>query len=646
MDENMETKLCGEISYNEQENCVTVTVDFMGDDLEHKFSYRIRCNGRVKLECTPWTSEKSVSIQVDEAGKYYAEVWVDINSYPKLNTNYLFCMPRKTKQCYNLFRKHYSLMKLPESELYRNVEPFRDIAVIKTAVGDFSDSFFSSFNHYQYDDENLHVITSCRKYTIDGIDFCFGGITRTDDKLIVGEQELYDAKTVPEEIDGQIGEFCLFYKCKNGYKLISDYFGVSRIYFHQSENMFIACNSYHMLLKIMSALRLPMTLNESKIKASLCEASTIFETSFSFETDIMEINALPIDKSILFSNGSVTIENAQLYNDIRNDLDFDEDEYEKLIYQGVEEVTDNLKITLEHNAFDFVRMDLTGGMDSRLLYGAATRLPRSMTKKLRIRTEPKSEKDFEIANAMNSIYKFRYDDLPSEITAEGITPDNKLFQSPLSANMGGYYTGWIPRVTQKLKKTIHLTGGEGEIVGRPFMKYWFPDVQTVEELFNKYNERMGDIVIYPDGYECFYKQLKPVMDYMPGHDTTEKFDNHNLYFRNGHHFGLSYYTDINCPAWTPLQSKSCFKAKLMSWSRSVDMKPQFDFLALMNPLLYQFPYASDKQNKEKSEMQDTLQIPSVQVNYSAGGVQMYSIMLCRIKTTVLYICPTKNRCMK
>ncbi|MBD5489480.1 MAG: hypothetical protein HDR13_11925 [Lachnospiraceae bacterium] len=586
---------------------IKVTADLIGDDDKKcLFAFRVRCNGRVKVECTPWSEDNSIVVDVDESGYYYAEVWVNIKDLPKSISNRVFCFPEMVRHGYRNWQNDFVPEKLPYLELYRLVPPFGEIAVVCLPESFSLTDLQGTFRHYTYDDENLQVITSCEKHTLNGRDYFFEGITRCEDRLIVGEADFCGGHRTPEEIDGQIGEFCMFYQLGGGFKFISDYFGFCRIYYYQDNDIFAACNSYHMLLMILKVLDVPLAINTDKVKAGFCEASTLFETNFSFDTDIKGIYCLPVDQRILFSNRQVIFEQTQLYDEIRGFSDYDENKYEEFIYRGVEEVIDNLKISLEHKGFDFVRMDLTGGMDSRLLYGAATRLPQSLTKKLYIRTEKNREKDFEIANTINTIYGFQYDDLPVSMFAEGITAENRLPQSPLSADMGGYYSGWIPRVVQRIDHALHLTGGAGEIVGRPFMKYWFPDASTVDDLCNAYSGRIGDIVIYPEGYEYFAESLKCVMEYLPGRTMGEKFDNHNLYFRNGHHFRLSYYTDTTCVGWTPLQSKSCFKAKIMAWNHAVDMKPQHDFLNLMNPLLSQLPYAGEKQNNEKWELVERL----------------------------------------
>lgn len=612
-----------------EKNKVRVIAEYNGYETMElaKFCFRIRCNGHIVLECTQFSEKNEIEADITYSGYYYAEVWTVIEDgekqwTDKVITNKLYCIANEVRDKYEQWINIPFENNIPKLNLYKPTYPFGNIAVIKNLKGNLGEySQFAKINElkikqFGYGESELVVLSSHEMIKdISGKTCCFSGISRTKSNLIVGQKDFEYHHCAEQEFHSQIGEYCMFVAHgDDSYALYSDYFGYNRIFYYMTDVCFVVSNSFHLLLILLKQMGCDLKMNKNKIKANFLDASILFETNYSWNMDIEGIKLLPVDKQIVIKGKNILFENTELYEDIRNVDVFDEKKYEAYILNAAEEITNNLKIAFEYSDYKNVRLDLTGGMDSRVVYSAATRLPRSYTEKLYIRTEVKHSgeiksddmsSDFGIANAINNVYKYKWDELPVCYTTDYCDIDESLEQSPQSLFLGNYYTGWAIRVPQRIGKTIHITGGGGEVCARTFMN-WFPDAKNLDDILREYEDRYYDGVIYPLGLNSFKNEMKEVIEYMPGKHILEKWENHYLYFRNGYHFSLKYYSDVICLAWMPLQSKSSFKAKIMSWTQAIDMKTEMDLITTMNPLLAQFPYASDKANNEKEKLKSRL----------------------------------------
>lgn len=617
-----------------EDNKLVCNADFLtGENKDLKFVYRLRCGGRIVVECTPKTFDKTITFDVVETGLYWAEVWVNIADAEKKETNGVFVFSDEMRMNYSNWRTKNEETVLPELGLYKSVYPFCDIAVIKTEnaseelkekIHNFAENNGFLVNYFK----NVCLLSTQQLHQDKlGNLYVFSGVTRNKNALLVGSKDIQKFHSDIISLSENTGEFCLFYKKFRKFEMSSDFFGINRIFYHKSDNLFVAANSYHLTLLILKAIGVKMHFDEEKIKASFYDTSTFLESNFHWQMDIAQVKELPVDKRIIFFDGEkeIIFENTALYEELKNPASFDEKQYEDLLFKAKEEIIDNLKVTLEHPDFDYVRIDLTGGTDSRIVYGAATNLPASLTKKIRIRSEKHKEEDFKIANAINNLYKFPYDDLPVEYCA-GDNEKELFAQNPNSCNLGIYFIGWNVRKIQRIADTIHISGGVGEVCMKPFWSYFYPNTTNADELFEKiFNVHKCNILCYPGGEKYLKKYISETLKYIPARTFFEKIENHYLYFRNGYHFSFKYYSDIIGAGWTPLQSKSCFRMRNMAWSVNIDMKPQYDLISIMNPIVSQFPYVSEKQNNEKKILKERLYkngLPYANINFD-NDVSLY-----------------------
>lgn len=588
-----------------------------------KFKFRIRCNGQEIINMTSqWSEVNSYFFEIKKEGVYYAESWINIRDSEKNFSKPCYFSPERIREQYLKWKETAKGKELVIPNIYSPQYPFGNIIIISIieipeeklkAIQDFAQK--SQLHLTCYFDEGLFILSSY-EFIKDkkNQEYIFSGITRNEKKLLIGCE---DTKKYVEDISSlknSIGEYCLLIKSENNLELSSDYFGINRVFYYQTDNIFVATNNYQALLLVLKKCGENLVLCEKKVKANFLDMSILFQNNWTWQMDVEKIFEIPIDMKIVLANKKISLEKTDLYDEIRNPLKFCDAEYENLLFKGKNEIIDNIKITLEHPDYEYVRVDLTAGMDSRLIYGALTNLPNHLTSKVRIRSEKDKDVDFETAIIINNVYKYKWDDLPVEYSAE-IDENKNIPNIPIARFLGNYYAGWTIRAPQRIAKTIHLSGGCGEICTRPFLRYWFPNASTLENILSYYVLRKDRLSLFPLVADSFEQMFKETFNYIPGRSVLEKFDNHYLYFRNGYHFSYNYYNDIICSAWTPLQSKSSFRAKLMAWGEGVDMKVAYDLLNIMNPILSQYKFGGERQNVEKIQIENKLYMPRIEIAY-------------------------------
>src|SRR5699024_1729239 len=116
------------------------------------------------------------------------------------------------------------------------------------------------------------------------------------------------------------------------------------------------------------------------------------------------------------------------------DQELNPDYYWQKIRSAGEEIVENLRVSLEHPTFESVRVDLTGGLDARLLFTALAQL-QDYKEKIHIHTADVagSPHDLVISLALTRETGFNYDTLPRE--TRPIASTTSLLEN-ISYNLG------------------------------------------------------------------------------------------------------------------------------------------------------------------------------------------------------------------
>ncbi|WP_157973808.1 hypothetical protein [Desertihabitans aurantiacus] len=446
----------------------------------------------------------------------------------------------------------------------------------------------------------LHVMAT--RTRIDGAtDFVFSGMTRNANRFIFGADDL-DRQSLPS-IEAQVGDFTLLDLTADVARISTDYFGVAKVYYYEDQNITCVANRYHLLLLILRELGVRLELNADKVRASFGAINQMFTQNFSREMDIKGCYVLGVDKEIELREGGLVLQDAPIRNALDARESFDERAYVEMVQAAAEEIKDNLRIALMHPRFSFVRVDVTGGMDARMVIGALSHF-RQFEDKIHIHTadNPATPEDLPLSLALLRKSPFQYDSIPRRRRTVSLADS---FLDIISVQLGTYY-GLQPLATrEQLPDTLRINGFYGEVCGRPYyarLRFGRPEEPTVEEFSRKFIASIPDSrkpVVTDSGLaEHFADELRQIA----GDTPLEKFDLHYLYYRNGLHCSDKWLNQVLAPGWGPLQSKTMFRLKLATFSEFKSIKVQLDVTDALNIDLARLPYGRDKDNAERAAL--------------------------------------------
>lgn len=498
----------------------------------------------------------------------------------------------------------------PELALYRPTFPFQNLCLIYKPSA--SESFLEvnglgmASHGCKFGDGFCQLISDATLDEFDDNKYAFSGMLVRNGELIFGRDE---AKSIIGEIDDEVGTYAIASVGSSGARIGVDYFSVNKIYFYQGAH-FVASNSYHLLIMILASLGEKLWFDKRRVRASLSYVNMqFFHQSFTRLADIKGIEMLSIDKSIVIDSGGVNFVDKAISEPLNKKSHLSATQYQGLMKLAAQEVEDNVEAALKHPRFSKVILDLSGGMDSRAVFCAATRIQNFGDKvKINSQNVPSEPLDLEVALSLASMYECEYDDLPTERKA---IPGSTLWDQSWSYNLGNYYSYVPVSLSARVKSAIRLVGFYGEICARPYYSRSYLsgdlDVEDSDEFVTKYLDKFahmslvaGDTGCAADLASLFADELRR----LPGESALEKLESHYLAFRNGLHCSGTFRNDISCPEWGPLMSKSLFKAKLATFSEFKSIKVQLDLMNMLNPIVASHVYQSEKDNLSKKQVLD------------------------------------------
>ncbi|MFP3861934.1 hypothetical protein SHV42_03200 [Pseudomonas capeferrum] len=607
---SLETKIVGS-----DIKCKIETDHCTGD----QFYYYLMKDGAI-IDRSEWTPENEYSKTLEEPGSYYIQAHLKREGTNTLKrSGSLFF---KTESCLDELRALWDSGTLPDIEppnLYTLKEPFSsflihytssthktsailatevDTQLIKTQNIKFANA---SLNIYQFSETHL----PCKSILL------FSGTAICKSQFIFGDTDL-TADMAAEDLGGSIGNFVSVTKRSERVTVQTDYFGFGKIFYYKDNNNTFLSNSYHLLLKSLKVagveLRIDYDIALSKINFVGLQP---FYQNFSRRMDVAGVICLPVDKLIYFDNGGMHINDKPISNVLHDGRKVSKEEYNELLESARQEIISNLNIVAKHEKFERVIVDVSGGMDSRLVFSAATNLPEHREKIVINSQDTRGAPDeLNVALAIVSKYGYKHD-----TTAETIVmpPPKELYDNISSYYMGTYYSFNYSNLKTQRPGTIRITGFGGEIVARPYFARLHLngelDTYEVSDFAERYFDKFGYLSLFGTNSKL-HASTKAIfseeLNLLPGTGALEKFDIHYLYYRNGLHCSESLRTDNSGPEFAILQSKSAFALKKRCFTEHKSVKLQLDLMNALNPFISQYPYESDMDNEAKATLSSSL----------------------------------------
>jgi len=463
----------------------------------------------------------------------------------------------------------------------------------------------------EWNTENILIYTDnknengaqCGKKT----DYIFSGYIYKDDKFYFGQDDIPD-DVRPNKLYERVGCYTLLAVEEDRIRITEDYYAYGGLYYYKCDDFMVITNIYHILLFILSYMGRKYELDEEQIYTMFASNVTLFRTPFTNELIIKNSYKLNLCYDIVIDKNGWNIEKRPSYYVLSGSKDFLEDEYNKLILDGKQELINNVKAVLENKKFSKFVLELSGGKDSRVTLAALTNV-KDFNKKIKVHSTEHEPNDLNTAVGIVNMFNLEWNDYGYNFIIDD-TLENIKRRRSCFCGMRYLYSVETQHTYDLEKLVFNSDSFEGQSV-----RYYADTIKgkveftaerdTLIDVYSKLCSRQS-ILGYNDVSDIVKKRLAKGMDEIPGSSPMEKFDNLFLCFRGCSHAGnldRMYYTSATANA---VQSKALLKAKKMWFHNFEENKIVFDILYVLNPVLASLPFNSNKYNEGRKKIKDKL----------------------------------------
>ena len=570
------------------------------------------------IEKSRWVKESNYFFKVDREGAYFVKAFrAEKEMQTSRLTSYVDYYDKQIKLEFDEFcqknLKYNFINKLDCSFFYKMKYPYKDFAVIVSRSNKKVSSRFLTLSNLEEEKiamaGNAVYLLSENGNTFKTYGTLLSGLLKYEKKLVNGENDLKNEVEVNHDL---IGSFT-YLKRKDGLLEVgNDYFGTSKLYYYMKNEFGVISNSYHLMLLILRDLGVHMEANERLILALLCKSGQAFQQSISRERELCDAYMLPVDKFFEIDENGIQMKDkniASVYQMEKGSIDLQE-----LLKKGKEEIIENAEIILADERYDKIVLDLTGGLDSRLVYGAVSNLEQYRNK-IGIHADGldeqinQDESDLAIAVKLNCVNQYDYNTVSEKRFWRDIeaVECEMISQSILSGYYYPYPSWRIATARKDMIPAFELNGFYGEICCRPYytrkllqqkMKYKDKDV-LLSTIVNRKKVLSGK------AYNALRSALEEELELLPGNGWLEKWENHYLFYRNGLHCNTIWEYEKGTPQWGPLQSKALYMYKHLTYGECYGVTEQLQMIQEMNPKLNLLPFEDVQDEAERKVFVNT-----------------------------------------
>jgi hypothetical protein len=376
--------------------------------------------------------------------------------------------------------------------------------------------------------------------------------------------------------------------------VVGDYFGMVPIYLYQDQNLLIVSNRLHLIACEMQRTSTPKVPNYAMVTGSLSSDNLFFQQAHSHDTQIQGVSLVAMDHYLRIGPGGDVVRVKRAIRQPSDDGSEDEYGYYDAVLHAAEEMSSNLLALSRCPLFGASILDLSGGIDSRIVFGAA--LKSGARESVRIRTlSSDTNGDLDIGSGIASLFDYPFFDGDDRIRYSKRSEFGLLLWRSLKA--GAHHrigiSNWPTLGLQN--PSLHLYGASGEI----YRDYWLKScstglsIKTVDALTEQsFFDRIRRPNIDEYKAKLAWQSFSECLAGMPGRSFHERMSSHYKFFRNRFHFGLQQFNlwhgtfDVAI-----LQAPALYSAySMLSSDDRRRGRVLFDVMDAMAPMLNFLPY--------------------------------------------------------
>ncbi|MBB3009220.1 DUF6270 domain-containing protein [Cupriavidus alkaliphilus] len=396
------------------------------------------------------------------------------------------------------------------------------------------------------------------------------------------------------DMGGEVGQFTGLDMERGGIFAETDLFGHGQLFVSSHQGCAAISNRSHLHCIVLNAMGEATELHEQAVLSLLFSNNTFHsQQPASHQTLMIGVSLLPLDKRASLKEGRLRLDEKRAFTQW---LEPSPGRYSELMAQGADEVVSNTRAVLSHPDFTSITLDLSGGKDSRMVFGSALHVEGWQDRiALKSNDVPNSE-DLPIACSIAKLFGARFwegDAVPQDpLTCETNLELWRSYFHGMYHRMGA--TAWSPR--GRNTASMSLSGGNGEVM-RTFWSKNLRNYLTSEDTARTLADRL---VMKTGVWKGIDKAAAPeiavftadAITALPGGILADKLESHYLYLRNRAHFGMRGFTFMHDrPVWFPLMSGALMQAAFsLSLKERESGRLVYDVTQAMHPLLTQIAY--------------------------------------------------------
>lgn len=299
------------------------------------------------------------------------------------------------------------------------------------------------------------------------------------------------------------GNYILINKTsEDSYRLSRDYHGYYPLFYYNDGDYWCVSNSIIYIAEHLNDRGISVSYNESNVEIWKSELALALQLT-SHSTFVNEIKVLPVNRDIvLVKNG----DNNHIYVTKREKSPEMEESY-KVTLRDCLEIWRSRYLTILSNKEIALHHDLSGGLDSRcllsfILNNAEAAKGAESNNRLRINSNPKHTKDFEIAKRLASLFNFNLNTKVDKKYQLDKTSAEESYAVWKYFNIGRYSPIVFP-ITDFKSKLMEI-GGEG---GGDNRNFYSGTSDSKYSTFSEYIEKYKQFFSSEDRYTEWVKQI-------------------------------------------------------------------------------------------------------------------------------------------
>lgn len=599
-----------------QENNVLKTwLDGEFQEGDKYFFYLIK-NGKV-ISNSGWITKTSFQWEVTETGIYCIQGYIMRNNHKSIKKSLpVFFSTESDKKMYEEFLTLENIEETKKLSFYEAEEPYCDFAIVnleknslmKNTDFEIPKTNLKIVHTWENADYDSFVLSNGKLLEIEDKKILFSGECVIGEQFISSVQEKEQLGSAIKELFGAIGTFTILEIERESCRVYTDYYGFGRVFSLKKEGISIVSNRYGLILKLMDKLNLEKNLYFEKVKVLLSTVSVqLLQQNIIREMNIKDIIQILPEEALEWKQGEWKKIKSALGQEISEFIPFHRCNYKRDLTIAAKEILKNIDVILESNSFEYIISDLTGGLDSRVIYAGLTNFIEKKDKvRINAQDTPQS-RDLEIAIKLNGMYNFLWDDLKEEWIEKDI---EEVREKLRSAYIGTYYAIGRNNRIIGLKDKIRLTGGGGDFCARPYYsrKYFNSIVRELSDVkrFIRYisSDYAANLIIDGKEFEKFNEIMVEELSSNPMEYMTnlERFNYLYFAYRNGFHFHNILSHKLGIPCFMPILSKQLYKLNLQTHNLFQSVRLQLDLIEELNPLLVCIPFDGKTDEEDRKQM--------------------------------------------